>query len=194
MAHLRGLKAEHVFGRAYAEGVAEYVEFAVDLMRTKEFPEQLVRVVRERYDGPGAVARMRMLLDGYGRDAFGLTEEQLVCATWAPFLGKGDALERYLAAERPDLVDAADAIRALLEGTDSPAGDEAALAAELERISGLELRLLRVLYLSPTYRSTGSAEGDGLIGAILAGDPHKSVIETRHAPDGPVVHELLSGR
>jgi hypothetical protein len=42
MAHLRGLKAERLFRRSYDEGMAEYIAFALDLMRRKDFPPQLV--------------------------------------------------------------------------------------------------------------------------------------------------------
>src|SRR5581483_10153241 len=42
MAHLRGLKAERVFRRSYDEGLAEYVTFALGLMRKKDFPPQLI--------------------------------------------------------------------------------------------------------------------------------------------------------
>jgi hypothetical protein len=47
MAHLRPLKADHRFGRSYAERLSEYVEFTISPMREKEFPEQLATIMRE---------------------------------------------------------------------------------------------------------------------------------------------------
>ncbi len=54
MAHLRGLKCERVYRRSYAEGMQEYVEFALGLMRSKDFPPHLVEQMRARYAGPDA--------------------------------------------------------------------------------------------------------------------------------------------
>src|SRR5262249_14876839 len=64
MAHLRALKCERVYQRSYAEGMAEYVEFAVELMRRKDFPPELVEQMRQRYEGLEAVSRMRRAADG----------------------------------------------------------------------------------------------------------------------------------
>ncbi|MGN9806817.1 hypothetical protein [Micromonospora sp. L32] len=190
MAHLRALKAERCHGRSYAEGLLEYVEFAVSLMRRKEFPERLVTIMQERYTMPGAVERMRAAMDAYASEAYGLTEEQLVAMVHAPFAEKGVGLARYLAAEQPDLVGEASRIHELLAAAD----DEVALTARLERLSGLTLAQLRVLYRSSLrLPSLQPAEGE-LIDAILSGDPHKDVIMTRREAGGDLVPELLSGR
>ncbi|MDF9817046.1 PqqD family protein [Streptomyces sp. SPB162] len=188
MAHLRALKAERCHGRTYAEGLGEYVEFAVSLMHKKEFPPQLVALVRERYDGEGGAERMRAAMDAYALDAYGLTEEHLVTMVHAPFTEKGVRLEQFLRAEQPGLV--ADDVHALLGG----ARADAALAADLERISGLTVDQLQVLYGSSLRLPTLIPGSGELIDSILDGDPHKQVIQTRHTADGPVVAELISGR
>jgi hypothetical protein len=196
MAHLRALKTEHSFGRPYAEGLDEYVEFAISLMHQKEFPPQLVEIVRERYEGTAAARRMRDAMDAYAEDAYGLTEEHLVAMVHAPFTEKAANLETYLRAEQPDLVDSAARIRTLLaEHLDDPADQELTeLTHRLERLSGLTLAQLRVLYAS-SLRAPSAVPNDGeLIDAILEGDPHKKIIYTRHDADGELVPELLSGR
>jgi len=125
-----------------------------------------------------------------------LTDTQLICMVYSPFAEKGTGLEEFLAREHPALP--ARRVHALLAGEDGQhrdagaAGDDAALARELERISGLDLSQLQVLYRSP-LRRTGR-EGTDVIDTILVGDPHKAVIPTRHAPNGPTVLELISGR
>lgn len=78
-------------------------------------------------------------------------------------------------------------IHSLLAG----AAEDPTLAAELERISGLTPSQLRVLY-SRSVQSTDG--GTPVIDLILAGDPHKAVIETRHSKDGPNTFEQISGR
>lgn len=66
------------------------------------------------------------------------------------------------------------------------------LAAELERISGLEPSQLRVLY-SRSVQTPGGG-GTPVIDLILQGDPHKAVIETKHTQNGPNTFEQISGR
>jgi hypothetical protein len=197
MAHLRGLRCERPYQRTYAEGMREYVEFALDLMRKKDIPEHLVAKMRDRYEGPEAIPRMRRAADEYASTTFGLTEEQLVCMVYAPFTGKGAGLDQFIEREHPELAGRLDEIHALLADQAPPnVGDIVGkqgphtnnvpdIGAILTRISGLELSLLRSL-----YRSSGLQ----VIDAVLAGDPHKAVIPTRHDPHGPQVFEQISGR
>jgi hypothetical protein len=189
MAHLRGLKCERVYERSYAEGMAEYVSFALGLMRTKDYPAELIDLMRARYEGPGATERMRQAAAGYALSTFGLAEEQLVCMAYSPFAGQGAGLDRFLEREHPGLADRAGDIRSLLSG----AGPDPSLSAELERISGLELARLQVLYRRPVWQP-GSGPGSDVINTVLAGDPHKAVIRTSHTRNGPAILEQISGR
>jgi hypothetical protein len=190
MAHLRALKCEYVYGRQYADGLAEYVDFALGLMREKDYPPELVDLMRARYEGPDAAAGMRAAVARYALETFGLTEEQLVCLVYSPFAEKAAGLATFLSREHPALANRADDVHALL-ANDSL--DDLALAGELERISGLDLSRLRVLY-GRTLRRPGRDEQTEAIDAVLAGDPHKAVIPTRHEPGGPIVLEQISGR
>ena len=192
MAHLRGLKAERLFRRAYRDGVGEYVTFALSLMRKKEFPDHLIEMMRERYCGDDAVDRTRAQANLYAAEAFGLTEEQLICMVYSPFMGRGQGLLKYLAREQPELELRADEAHAVLADEDCCVSEQ--LVDALQRISGLELRRLRVLYRSELRNPTVETIDGDLLGAILEGDPHKSLIQTQHAADGPIVLEMLSGR
>jgi 3'-phosphoadenosine 5'-phosphosulfate sulfotransferase (PAPS reductase)/FAD synthetase len=192
MAHLRGLKCERLYGRTYAEGIQEYVAFAVGLMRHKQFPQVLIDEMVGRYADEAGLARMRTLMGAFALDAFGLSEEQLVCMVYSPFAGQGQGLARYLSREQPSLAPYAEELHALLRGGEVPASSLEPQRS-LERLSGLWLSQLRTLYQRPLVPAC--AEGDkGLIGSILERDPHKRTIQTRHAAHGPVVNELLSGR
>jgi hypothetical protein len=190
MAHLRALRCEHVYRRPYAEGLAEYVEFALDLMRQKDYPADLIAVMRTRYEGPQAADRMRAAMTRYASDTFGLTETQLVCLVYSPFAEQAAGLADFLTREHPALADRVEAIHALLREDDR---EDPALADELTRISGLNLRQLRVLH-GRSLRRPGRDKHTEPIDAVLAGDPHKAVIPTQHEPNGPVIFEQISGR
>lgn len=195
MAHLRGLKCERLYGRSYRDGLHEYVDFACSLMRRKEFPEWLIGRMRDRYAGAAGATGMRARANQFAMDAYGLTEEQLICMVYAPLAGGGERIELYLEREQPRLVPRVRDIHALLDGRAEPdAASSAELASALEALTGLELQRLRVLYRSVTIKPSESDGRAGIVGAILSGDPHKQVIETRHSRDGDVVRELLSGR
>jgi hypothetical protein len=202
MAHLRGLKCERIYGRSYADGLREYADFALGLMARKEFPERLLTAMANRYAEPGAEVRMRKVVEEYAMDAFALDDTQLVCMVYSPFVDRGAGLAGYLQREQPALLDHRTEIDRLLEAEAEQAivpthttasAQTTALTQALETISGLSLRQLRVLYHSRARTAPPDGHRD-LIGAILAGDPHKSVITTQHSPDGPAVTELLTGR
>jgi hypothetical protein len=175
MAHLRGLKAERLHQRSYADGLSEYVTFALSLMRKKEFPDRLIDIMQERYGDDAASDRMRKQMDEYAQDAYGLTEQHLICMVYSPFAGEGVGLETYLAREQPSLANRIGEVHALLGGEGTPE-ELAEVVSALEQTSGLELRQLRVLYRSSLRTPAAAADGKDLLGAILEGDPHKDII------------------
>jgi hypothetical protein len=193
MAHLRGLKAEHRYGTSYAVGLQEYVTFALGLMHRKSFPAPLVDAIRRRYQGADSMGRMRDAMNDYAWQAHRLTQEQLICLVFSPFVNQGSALDDYIAAAQPDLTGRVDDIRALLAEDQDDAGDPA-LRAALERMSGLSLPQLRVLYQAPGLDARRRGTDLTLLDAILADDPHKQLIQTRVRPGGPLVDEIISGR
>lgn len=201
MAHLRGLKCDKVFQRSYAEGLAEYVDFALELMRKKDIPADLIEQMRKRYDGPEAVVAMRKAANDYAMETFELTEVQLICMAYSPFADQGAWLEEYLEREHPVVASRTPDIHALLSGEDV---DDEFLIDDLEHMSGLQVPELRVLYRSTTGRSgaipnstsqvSSPDRRPGVIDVVLAGDPHKAVIETQHTRNGPSTFEQISGR
>ncbi|HYO55645.1 hypothetical protein [Archangium sp.] len=196
MAHLRGLKLERVYGRTYVEGITEYVQFALGLMRKKDFPPQLIEEMQARYMGDDAAPRMRAAMDAFALEAHGLSEEQLVCMVYSPFASRGQHLERYLSREHPRAGFTAREAHELLrdDAPVLPGGAAHRLAGELERMSGLSIEQLRAVYAVPLHRPEPDAQGDNLLDAILARDPHKATIATRQSLDGPPVDEIISGR
>jgi hypothetical protein len=193
MAHLRGLKAEHLFGRTYEDGIKEYVEFAVELMGKKDFPAPLIELVRRRYVGVDGIQRMRALASKFAREAFHLTEAQLVCMVYSPFVNRAANLDLFLEREHPNLIPDVHAIRALLAAPTSDGGDEH-LVHQLETLSGLRLWQLQTIFACGDHHKDVASGRIDLIKAILQRDPHKKTIQTRHQPHGPLVQEVITGR
>lgn len=195
MAHIRGLKCERVDGHSYALGLAQYIEFATQLMREKDFPAILIEAMQERYAGELGIKLMRRLMDRYAQDAYGLSEEQLVCMAYAPFVDEGAGLDEYVRNERPAYAGDVSLMRSLLDGTAQthPHSKLPQLRETLERCSGLPLRKLQVLYRRPRIQYDPARASSGILDAILAGDPHKRVLPTT-APGGREVYQVISGR
>ncbi len=196
MAHLRGLKAEHLHERTYAAGVTEYTHFAVGLMQKKDFPHHLIEIMQGRYSTPATIQTMRTKLDAHAQTTLDLSEEQLVCMLYSPFVESGKNLATYLLKEQPALYERLEVIHRLLSlpaSQDTETAEQRDLAQHLTTISHLDLGYLRTLYtmkFSP-YAKNGE---ENPISTILRGDPHKEAIQTMHSAHGPVVTEVISGR
>ncbi|MER5490642.1 PqqD family protein [Streptomyces sp. NPDC002454] len=191
MAHLRGLRTEYAYGRTYREGIAQYVDFALDLMRRKHFPEHLVEEMRTRYDTDAGVESMRNAATRYGEDAFGVDTTQLVCMVYSPFAGGARNLHDYLAGEQADLLADEERIRALLAGKE----EDGSLAARLERISGLSITDLRALHDGPLWSPFAQkATQSGVLPLVMDSDPHKKIINAKRSPEGEEVLDRVAGR
>lgn len=191
MAHLRGLRTEHVYRRSYREGIDQYVDFALELMRRKHFPEHLVEEIAARYRTEDGVEQMREAATRYGEDAFGVDTVQLVCMVYSPFAGGAANLHDYLAAECPELLTEENLIRAMLDGKE----ENGALAARLERISGLSLTDLRALYDGPLWSPfADKGTQSGVLPLVMDSDPHKKIISAKRNPEGEEVLDRVAGR
>lgn len=187
MAHLRALKVQHVQGRSYHEGMLEYLSLAERLMRKKEIPQKLIDLAMSRYESEIKIAEMHQKVAEYVEQTFDLTEEQLICLVYSPFVSSGQRLLSYLNGYQPQLVDKAEEIREVLSGQNQ----DAEVALELERISGLQIAYLQRLYASEEVDFGSDAP---FISYIRKNDPHKGLIETVDVTTGDTVQELVSGR
>jgi hypothetical protein len=198
MAHLRGLRSQHMWGRKYDDGVGEYArEFAIPLMRKKQFPEPLVATMERRYADEAAVDVVRGHVRRYAEEVLGLGDDQLVCMLYSPFTAGAIHLDAYLDRERPEARGWAESIRGLLGSDAAPATGQLAMAGAIEVWSGLSLEKLRRLYRSALADNTtidprGSTTNP--IEILFRLDPHQGPVTTRHAPDGAELHEIESGR
>lgn len=192
MAHLNGLKMERIHERDYRQGIEEYVRFAVGLMRKKNFPQQLIELVERRYDSPVGIEHMRRKMNVYAKEAFYLSESQLVCLLYSPFTDQGRFLETYLRKEQPHLIEHLSSLHRLLGSPESSELSDI-LTQELTNFSGLTLKQIQLLYRSQLVTAETEGTAQDPILAILEKDPHKAVVLSERG-EGQYVTELLTGR
>lgn len=187
MAHMRGLKAQFVQGREYADGIAEYLELAAEMMRRKRMPRRLIDQALAAYDHPDKLEERRALAAGYAQEAFGLSEAQLVCLLFAPFVDAGAQLEAFLRVCHPGMLVALADLHRALSGHSAP--DQ--VIQWLVDVSGLSLKGLQNLY---EKRRVDFSDNSSIIARVRASDPDKGHVMTVDLHTGEAVSELISGR
>lgn len=192
MAHLRGLRTQYVYRRSYREGIDQYADFAIDLMKKKDFPDHLVEIMEQRYSTEEGIESMRALTEDYALTTFGLTTPQLVCLVYSPFAGGCQNLHEYLVAEQPELLPREKEIVAMLNGEE--AGDPS-LASKVERISGLSVTDLRHICASPIWSPFNKdKDSTELLPIITTSDPHQKLIHVSDGRGEERVLDRVSGR
>lgn len=187
MAHMRGLRAQFVQGRDYAEGIAEYLVLGAEMMRRKRMPKRLIQQALAAYDGPDKIEARRTLAAGYAQEAFGLNEAQLVCLLFAPFADEGAQLEAFLRACHPGMLVAQADLHKALSG--QPAPDQ--VVQWLVDVSGLSLQGLQNLY---ARARVDFADDSSIIARVRASDPDKAWVTTVDQVTGEPLAERVSGR
>jgi len=187
MAHMRGLKAQFVQGRDYADGINEYLELAAGMMRRKGMPRRLIDQAMAAYDSAEKMLERRELASGYAQEAFGLNEAQLVCLMFAPFVDSGAQLESFLRRCHPGMLVALTDLHKVLSG--EGASDQ--VVQWLVDVSGLTLKGLQNLYAK---RRVDFSDDSSIIARVRASDPDKGHVMTIDQETGETVSELISGR
>lgn len=187
MAHMHGLRSQYVQGLDYATGIAEYLQLASKLMRSKHMPARLIDQAMAAYDGKERLEERRTLAAAYALEGFGLNEAQLVCQLFAPFVDEGRELEVFLRACHPGMLVALPDMHKALSGL--PAPDQ--VVQWLVDVSGLSLKGMQSLYVRSRIDFTDSKS---LIARVRASDPDKRRVTSIDAATGEVAVKVLSGR
>ncbi|MGH8380003.1 hypothetical protein [Pseudomonas sp.] len=126
LAHLQGLRAEFVDDTRYRDGIELYLQQA--------------RVLNHWQ--PGVLEQQRAQANDFALQAYGLSEAQLVCQLFGPFLRRGLKLETFLRRCHPDMLVAVPYLHKALRGQPAPEP----VVQWLVDISGLPLVILQELY------------------------------------------------
>ncbi|WAH55536.1 hypothetical protein LZ023_21115 [Pseudomonas silvicola] len=187
MAHLRGLRAEQLERRSYAEGVEEYLRAARQLMARKGMPAHLVDLMLSAYDDPHKSQERRALAQAHALTNYQVDEAQLVCLLFAPFVEGGKGLARFLRCCHPERVDWLGQLHQLLQGGRGSAEQIRWLAA----VSGLPIQALRRLYGQRPSLGPGQQT---LIARVVAADPDSASIQVTDLATGQSRTERVCGR
>lgn len=141
-AHLWGLRREHVHGQCYADGVSDYLKRAGIRMQRKQMSPLLQREVLAAWQGADQLAQRRQQAADLATQAYGLSEAQLICLLFAPFIEGGKRLEPFLRQCHPGMLVALPYMHKALREQRAPEP----VVQWLVNISGLPLSTLQTLY------------------------------------------------
>lgn len=187
LAHMRGLKAEFLQEREYAHGISEYLTLAKALMRRKRMPRRLIDQAMAAYDDEEKLQQRRTLAGHFAQDAYGLSEAQLVCLLFAPFVEGGAGLEAFLRRCHPGMLVAMADLHKALAGGAAPEQ----VVQWLVEISGLSLKSLQNLY--GKQRDVMSNHSSS-VAPERFGDPHLSIGLALDAEAEQCLSKATSGR
>lgn len=170
-AHVRGLQASFVQGRDYQSGVAQYLQRALVMMRRKRLPERLCEQAIEVFGNPATQADQRARAAAEAQKNLGLSEAQLVCLLFAPFIEEGAGLERFLRQCHPGMLVAMPELHRAMQG--QPVAEQ--IMQWMIDVSGLPVSLIGRLYRMERAPGSGDEAPEAQIqGTALqeaAGDP-----------------------
>jgi hypothetical protein len=141
-AHVRGLQASFVQGRDYESGVAQYLQHALVMMRRKRLPERLCEQAIEVFGNPATLSEQRARAEAEAQKNLGLSEAQLVCLLFAPFIERGAGLERFLRQCHPGMLVAIPELHRAMQG--HPVAEQ--IMQWMIDVSGLPVSLIGQLY------------------------------------------------
>lgn len=141
-AHLHGLQACYVQGRSYETGYGDYVQRAIMIMHRKQLPEHACEQARALFGLPSSIPERRAYAALQAQKVLGLSETQLVCMVFAPFVGQGAGLEDFLRCCHPGMLVAMPDLHKAMQG--APVADQ--ITQWMVDVSGLPVGVLGKLY------------------------------------------------
>jgi hypothetical protein len=141
-AHVRGLQSCFVQGQTYEAGVAQYLQRALVMMRRKQLPERLCEQVIAAFGDLAMLAEQRAASAAEAQRSLGLSEAQLVCLLFAPFVDNGATLEHFLRQCHPGMLVAMPELHRAMQG--QLVADQ--IMHWMIDVSGLPVSLIGTLY------------------------------------------------
>ena len=150
-------------------------------------PERLIDQAMNAYADDEAIASRRTLATEFAQEGFGLSEGQLICLLFSPFVNEGRELEGFLRRHHPGMLVALPELHKALQGQAAPEQ----VLQWLGDISGLTLPGLQSLYRKGLVDFSSQAS---IIARVRAADPDKKRVMSVDPQTGEAVEVMLSGR
>lgn len=147
-AYLNGIHAQHIDGRTYDAGASEHLHRSLAMMRQKSVPEQICERFLAMFGTLTDFSEQKASAASALQMNFGLSESQLVCLLFAPFIDKGAGLERFLRTCHPGMLVAMPELHRAMQGMQAPEQ----VVQWMTDVSGLPVRLIARLYAMPAIR------------------------------------------
>ncbi|MBV4485038.1 hypothetical protein HU727_005495 [Pseudomonas sp. SWRI153] len=141
-AHVRGLYARFIEGRAYESGVDDYIQYALADMRRNEVADGICQHLMASFEAVRAPEHLRMQAEDFLLKSFDVNETQLACLLFAPFIDSGRGLERFLRNCHPGMLVAMPDLHRAMQGLHAPEQ----VLKWITEVSGLPVRLVTHLY------------------------------------------------
>lgn len=166
-AHLQGLRGIYQEGLEYRVGVEAYLRYiAIENKTSACFKGQLIQHLGGTFNTAKRIDKLRKTVTQYLGELHGVSDEQLGCFMYSPFVEQAHGLEAFLAHRYPEKLQSLDELRRILM---SSSGVSTPDALWLESVSGLPLSSLRVLF---NMQKTNFTSGNSLIAALWVHDPN----------------------
>ena len=142
LAHITGLRAQCLTLLDYRDGIEHYLSLVAPVLRQRRVPEATVCDLLACFTLKGALTGHRKRANALLAARYGLSEAQLVCMLFAPFVEEGAGLSRYLQHCHPRLPMEHQYLHDALQGNAAPAS----VVRWLTETSGLPMNHLCKLY------------------------------------------------
>ncbi|KAE9640906.1 hypothetical protein [Pseudomonas sp. PB106] len=142
MAYLEGLQAGSLEGRTYEAGVHDYLQRNLELMQQKQLPEPVREQWLATFGNQADVDHGRQQARNALQAAFNVSETQLICVLFAPFVDEGAGLEQFLRNCHPGMLVALPELHRAMQGLHAPEQ----VLKWMTDVSGLPVRFITRLY------------------------------------------------
>ncbi|SMQ23761.1 hypothetical protein SAMN04488483_1181 [Pseudomonas helmanticensis] len=159
-AHLRGLQASVIESQTYEKGVADYLQESLAALRRNQVPEPVCEHLLATFGNLLDLEQRRIHAANHLQETFNLSENQLTCLLFAPFINSGAGLEMFLRKCHPGMLVALPDLHRAMQGLHAPEQ----VVKWMTDVSGLPVNLIARLYAMSAIQIPES----------LAQDPQKT--------------------
>lgn len=166
MAYLEGLQAVSLEGRPYEAGVRDFLQRNLEWMQQKQLPEPVREQWLATFGAQADLDHGRQQARNILQAGFDMSETQLICVLFSPFVNGGAGLERFLRSCHPGMLVALPELHRAMQGLHAPEQ----VLKWMTDVSGLTVQLIARLYAMeamplPTQASPEVQNSDGAMGS-----------------------------